>query len=77
MDKPNKLNIDKILKKLKILENLLIINAVIAFVAFESWFYPLIYGFSILVSLIPLCIMCASHEIIDDIKKAITSNQKN
>ena len=76
MKELNNLNVDKILKKLKILENLLIINAVIAFVAFECWFYPILHGFSILVSLIPLFMMSASHEIIDDIKKAITYNGK-
>ena len=72
----NEQDIDKLLKKLRIVENISVITGFISFTAFYFWF-SFVGELSLIFALIPGCLWAWSHEMSKDIERILILEKIN
>ena len=73
----NEQDIDSLLKKLRVIENISIITGFISFIAFYFWFYFAGSHLSLMFALIPASLWAWSHEMSNDIERILTLEKIN
>lgn len=73
----NLTDINKILKRLQILQSISIVLGFISFCAVYSWIYPFDGALALIGALIPGFLCVWSYEIIEDIKKSMLCFKTN